>query len=138
MPLSFCLSTVTVVLIVRTYAVWNRDKRVGIGLALLFILCQTPMGIISEKWIGAAHRGYCVDSSFFLCSTSVPPSAKPFPLAIQNPYPEIFRGCFYGDGTRLIFVNWVIIVIEEGGTLSAVQSQEFSLTGTGTTQLITF
>lgn len=117
MPLIFGLSTVAVVLIVRTYAVWKRDKRVGIGLALLFILCQTAMGIITERWIAEISCGYCVDSLFFLPSTSVPASAKPFPLAIQNPYPEIFQGCTYGSGTRLVFATWVITAIEEGGTL---------------------
>ena len=61
MPLIFDSSAVAVVFIVRTYAVWKRDRRVGIGLALLFILCQTAMGVIMEMWITTAHGGYCID-----------------------------------------------------------------------------
>ena len=55
---------VPAVLMVRTYAVWKRDNRVGIGLALLFVLCQTAMGVIMEKWVSVANREYCVDSLF--------------------------------------------------------------------------
>ena len=40
-----------VVLAVRTYAVWERDKRVGIGLALLLGLYQIPYVITLNKYI---------------------------------------------------------------------------------------
>ena len=53
---------------VRTYAIWKRDKRVGIGLASLFILCQIPMAIIMENFIQATHREYYVDSMFYVCA----------------------------------------------------------------------
>ena len=50
-------------------------------------------------------------------SLSAPTSAgtELFLLAVWNPYPEVYRGCIYNRGTRLVFVNWVIISIEEGG-----------------------
>jgi len=41
----------TVILIIRTYAVWNKDKRVGIGLGLLLIAVQIPNGILAEKFL---------------------------------------------------------------------------------------
>jgi len=69
MPLNSNLSAVAVVLIVRTYAVWKRDKRVGIGLGLLFILCQTASGVIVQKWVAGIHCEYHVDYLFFLHST---------------------------------------------------------------------
>ena len=40
-----------VILAVRTYAVWKKDKRVGIGLALLLGLYQIPDGIILHRFI---------------------------------------------------------------------------------------
>ena len=55
--------------------------------------------------------------SFRFGSTFVPASAKIFLPAIWNPYPEIYRGCAYGGGTKVIFANWVVLTIEEGGTL---------------------
>lgn len=59
------LSVTPVVLAVRTYAVWNKDKRVGIGLALLLGLCQIPNGIIIEKFMQEIDRecrlGFCRD-----------------------------------------------------------------------------
>ena len=65
MSLILDLPVVAVVFIVRTYAVWKRDKRVGISLGLLFILCQTSVGVILGKWMDAAHRGYHFHSFFF-------------------------------------------------------------------------
>jgi len=86
-----------------------------------------------EMWMGAAHSGYCRDSSLFH-SISVPVSAEsvePFLPAIRNPYPEILRGGFYDSDVRFLFVNWVIISVEEGGKLR-IQSQGLWLTDTGT------
>jgi len=50
---------------VRTYAVWNRDKRVGIGLALLFMVCQTAAAVNMEKWVETTHGGYFIHSFIF-------------------------------------------------------------------------
>jgi len=76
-------SPVVAVLVVRTYAVWKRDKRVGAGLALLFILCQISMGIITERWIGVAilSMGLILHSFSALCLClrvlNLPPSQPP-------------------------------------------------------------
>jgi len=132
------LSVVAVVLIVRTYAVWNRDKRIGIGLALLFILCQTATGIITGKWIGAANCGCCVASLLFsIMCLRLRVLAELFLLAVWNPYPEVYLGCIYNRGTRLVFANWVILSIEEGGTLRPY-SRRLRLIGAGTMQLILY
>jgi len=109
---------VIVVLAIRTYAVWNKDKRVGIGLALLLGACQIPNAIIAERFIKGIERGYRFDSSFFFPrSAYMPASAKTALLVVQNPYPEIYRGCMATRATRLIFVNWVVFIVMEGGTL---------------------
>jgi len=82
-----------VVLAVRTYAVWNKDKRVGIGLALLLGLCQIPNAIIADRFIQGIDL-------------------------IQNPYPDIYRGCAAVRATKLIFVNWVVFITMEGVVLA--------------------
>jgi len=81
-----------IILAIRTYAVWNKDRRVGIGLALLLGLCQIPNAIIAEKFVR--------DINF-----------------IQNPFPEIYRGCVASRATKLIFVSWVIFIVMEGVVL---------------------
>ncbi|KAF9650130.1 hypothetical protein BDM02DRAFT_1515285 [Thelephora ganbajun] len=81
-----------IVLAVRTYAVWNEDKRVGVGLAILLTLCQIPNGIIAEKFIGGI--GF-----------------------IQNPYPGIYRGCVAISATKIVFANWVVFTVLEGVVL---------------------
>ena len=107
-----------VVLAVRTYAVWNKDKRVGIGLALLLGLCQIPNGIIAERFIQGLDCGYYFDFFPFLCAAFMLADAKSPLLVIPNPYPEIYRGCVALGGTNLIFVNWAVFAVVEGGTLT--------------------
>jgi len=86
------LDLAEVVLAVRTYAVWERDKRVGIGLALLLALYQIPDVIILNKFIqGTSYT--------------------------RNPYPELHRGCVYNKANRLVYANWLIITIVEGVVL---------------------
>ena len=70
------------------------------------------------KWIGTVTCVYHVDSLRLLRSMPVPASVKSFLLVLQNPYPEIIRGCAYGGGSRIIFAGWVIITVEEGGILN--------------------
>ena len=68
----------------------------------------------------------------FLRSTSVPASAKSALPDVQNPYPEIIRGCLLYNTTRTVYVGWVIITIEEGGMLK-ILSRGLYLIGTGIT-----
>jgi len=86
------LDLAEVVLAVRTYAVWERDKRVGIGLALLLALYQIPDAIVLNKFIRGT--GYT-----------------------ENPHPELHGGCVYNKSTRLVYANWLIITIVEGVVL---------------------
>lgn len=60
------LSTVAVILAIRTYAVWNRDKRVGFGIALLLAACQIPNGIFAERFLRSIDCMYCLNFHPFL------------------------------------------------------------------------
>ena len=114
---SFC--PLIVILVVRTYAVWNKNKRVGIGLALLLGLCQIPNAIIAQKFLQGIECGYSLDFS------STPASGKISLLVVHNPYPEIYRGCAVIKATRLVFVNWVVFIMVEGGTPTTVWFKVF-------------
>jgi hypothetical protein len=113
----------TVILAIRTYAVWNKDKRVGIGLGLLLAIIQIPNGILAEQFLDVIDCAYCFNSSLFLCSAFVPAGSKTSLLVIDNPYPDIFRGCLALTATKLIFVNWVLFTVMEGGTSSTILFQ---------------
>lgn len=102
----------TVILAIRTYAVWNKDKRVGIGLALLWAIIQIPNGIVAEQFLDVIDCAHRFDSSLRVLKT--------FHLVIHNPYPDIFRGCLALSATKLIFVNWVLFTVMEGCTWSAI------------------
>jgi len=82
-----------IIIFIRTYAVWNKDKRVGIGLALLWMAVQIPTGILAERFL---------DSLDF----------------IQNPYPDIFRGCLALSATKVIYSSWVMFILMEGVVLA--------------------
>jgi len=82
-----------IIIFIRTYAVWNKDKRVGIGLALLWVGVQIPTGILAEKFL---------DTLDF----------------IQNPYPDLFRGCLALSATKTIYSSWVMFVLMEGIVLA--------------------
>jgi len=60
-----------------------------------------------------------VGTAFILCFPvlRLPASGNLFLPAIKNPYPEVLRGCVFDSGTRLVYVSWVIITVEEGGKL---------------------
>lgn len=120
-----------VVLAIRTYAVWNKDKRVGAGLALLLIACQIPNGIFAEKFINSIECEFLS----FSCPEFSPGCAKTCPLVVNNPYPEIYRGCLAISGTKIIFINWVVFTVLEGGTSGPSYFQGFLFTGTTITQL---
>jgi len=113
--ISLGLPFATVVLALRTYAVWGKDKRIGVGLALLLALSQIPNVIVLNRFIEGIGCEYHVASLFFPHSTTVPARSKSFLLVVQNQYPELYRGCAFTKSTRLIFADWVIIAIVEGG-----------------------
>ena len=136
--ISLGLSVVIVVLALRTYVVWNGDKRVGIGLALLLGLHQIPNAILLYKFVEGIGCEYRIDTLFFSRSTFVPASAQPFLLVIENQYPEIYGGCAYNHATRLIFVDWIMLSVVEGGTLRSTNFRGLWLIWTGSTQLSLF
>jgi len=122
---------VIVVLAVRTYAVWGKDKRIGIGLILLFGFAQIPNGMFLTTFIHGIDCEYYVDSLLLFHPVSVSVSAELFVLDIRNPYPEISRGCALASANRLIFAVWVVFTLVEGGTSSVTQFMNLWLIRTG-------
>ena len=106
-----------VILAVRTYAVWNKDKRVGIGLALLLVLLQVPNGIIAERFLNGIDCRCCFDPPLFFVLRSCLRVLNLLPV-IHDPYPEVFRGCVALSAPKIFFVNWVLFSFMEGGMSS--------------------
>lgn len=53
----------------------------------------------------------------------------PLPV-IQNPYPEIYRGCVAIRATKVIYANWVMFTIMDAGMLIHHVIYGFMLIGT--------
>jgi len=75
------------ILMLRTWVVWNRDRRVGITLAA--VICGA---IIAE----------CICNNRFTES-----------LQIQNPLYPGYRGCFLTNTNRILLVDFVILTVVE-------------------------
>jgi len=81
-----------VILFIRTYAVWNKDKRVGIGLAGLWVVCQVPSVVIAERFLASLNF-------------------------IPNPLPGIVQGCVTPVASKLVSLDWVVFSVMEGVVL---------------------
>jgi hypothetical protein len=87
--------TMIVVLAVRTYAVWNKDKRVGIGLALLLGFCQIPNAVIADRFIHGIEREYRLDfSSLFFILYACRRVLKNRPTSHTESVPRTFPGMY--------------------------------------------
>lgn len=73
------------ILSIRTWAVWNRDKKLGVFLLILWPIC----------WGG----GFAICALF---NKSI--RFDPSPMAP-------FRGCYSTDGSEIIFIAWIILLV---------------------------
>jgi hypothetical protein len=94
----------------RSWAVWNRDKRLGIGLVVFLALCWIPViGIIVVflnsldcRFPMPIFAGHLPDSDISVLSVMLVPSP---PLV----------GCLLIKGSHIAFVCWVLLLVYEFG-----------------------
>jgi len=79
-----------IVLSVRTWAIWHRDRRVGTGLAVAFISCLIPNCYFMNQFLKSVEWG--------------PPS-------------PLYTGCFVVSVKPTVFVNWLMLVIVEAAVM---------------------
>ncbi|KAF9258464.1 hypothetical protein L218DRAFT_1005021 [Marasmius fiardii PR-910] len=80
-----------VLLTVRVWAVWGRSTPVGIGLVVFFVASWGSLTIPLLQF-----------------STSVRFVKPPFPMS---------QGCIIADGSRILFVAWVLLMVFDAGML---------------------
>ncbi|KAF9649434.1 hypothetical protein BDM02DRAFT_3113855 [Thelephora ganbajun] len=81
-----------VILMVRTWACWGRNKYIGIGLAFWMLLCQIPSAIFMYKFLNSLR----------------------FWSTIVYPIPN---SCLVVQSNRLLWGNWFVLLLGEGATL---------------------
>lgn len=86
------LDLAEVILAIRTWACWGRNKWVGIGLAVWTLLCQVPSVIFMYKFLASLRFG------------------SPIPRTGLN-------SCFVTNSNRLLWGNWAVFLSGEGVTL---------------------
>ena len=80
---------VEAVLCIRTWAVWRRDKVIGIGLAVLMLAYVVSLCILSNRFIRSVECKYLI---LFVCIGQLCPITHAG-LVESPPFPGI-RGCF--------------------------------------------
>ncbi|KIK00681.1 hypothetical protein K443DRAFT_678976 [Laccaria amethystina LaAM-08-1] len=85
------ISLSELVLTLRVWAVWERSSRVGLVLSILFLLAVSSSFVVS---------------GFFLSSLQF----------VDKPYPT-FQGCFITSASRVVYMNWVILMAYEAAIL---------------------
>ncbi|KAF9781697.1 hypothetical protein BJ322DRAFT_1161529 [Thelephora terrestris] len=86
------LDLAEVILAIRTWACWGRNKWVGIGLALWTLCCQVPSVIFWYKFLASLRFGSPVAS-----------------MQLNN--------CFVVDSNRFLWVDWLVFLLGEGVAL---------------------
>lgn len=85
------ISLSELVLTLRVWAVWGRSSRVGLTLSILFFLAFSSSFVVS---------------GFFLSSLQF----------VKKPFPA-FQGCFMTNASRVVYLNWVILMAYEAAIL---------------------
>ncbi|PFH48047.1 hypothetical protein AMATHDRAFT_6172 [Amanita thiersii Skay4041] len=89
-----------IILTMRTWAIWGRDHRIGLGLSIFFI-CKTMIGlIILSTWLKTLHYGV-----FFTTFGS---------------------SCALISSSKILYVDWLLLVIFESVVCMLLAIQAFS------------
>ena len=107
----------------RTWAVWDRDRRVAIGLAIWFTIIVVPIFVIMGLFCDSLScRSAC--SSQQVGSRSYTPSSH----SVTNPQ---LPNCFPISDRPIDSVAWILLVIFETGELSVRRRYEVAEKGLG-------
>ncbi|KAF8148277.1 hypothetical protein B0H34DRAFT_737676 [Crassisporium funariophilum] len=88
----FGIAASEMILTLRTWAVWNRNRRLAIIFVITYLMVWVP------------DIGYM---TMFLRS-----------LKFEPPPYEGFRGCFLIDGNKVVFMCWVVVIIWDAFVLA--------------------
>ncbi|KAF9001270.1 hypothetical protein BDQ17DRAFT_631505 [Cyathus striatus] len=94
-----------IILSLRTWAIWSRNKIVGIGLVIF--------------WFSATIPAIPVMLSFSANAKFVDPPYHPF------------RGCFLQGGSRILSIEWILLMIYDAGLLALMTVQALRTVTTG-------
>ena len=106
------LYTAKVTLAVRTWAVWNRNKGVGISLTVLSSAACVLQAFFLSQFLNS------IQSASIFSSVCIPIEVLDL-IVSSRPYPR-FRGCFnVGDGNPTtvskVWIDWILWLFADGG-----------------------
>ncbi|KAH7925259.1 hypothetical protein BV22DRAFT_1089416 [Leucogyrophana mollusca] len=99
------MSLAEIILLLRTWAIWGRNRWVGVGLII---------------HAAATFGGVAYSTNSYVSSTAFSPS----------PAPQI-RGCFITNGSNILYIDWLLLMIMEFVyiTLISVKAHGFFVQG---------
>jgi hypothetical protein len=95
----------TVLLTVRTWAVWNRDWRLTIGLPIFFVICWVPAFGVTAMFIKSLA---CKKDAIFHCWFPSLMSSADLPITAE------FQDCL-AIGSRVPSISWMLLLVYEAG-----------------------
>ena len=103
-----CWRFVVVILTIRCWAVWNRDRRLTIGLPIFFFLSVVAVIVILVICLPTVQRELTWLATIHTLMSSFQDGLMPFPE---------LRGCVLVSGSPVLFYAWIIFMVYEAGVL---------------------
>lgn len=104
----------TVILMIRTWAVWERDRRLAIALPIFFVLIWCAICISAARFLSSLECMYWHSLRTSCCVFKfINPTVAPIP----QPLPP---SCFISERSSIRFVEWVLVMGFEACMLFAV------------------
>lgn len=98
-----------VILILRTFAIWDTDRRVFVGLFALLL----GMFTVEAFYLGTGLKSLqCQSAPFFISIAD-----NTFTLVVmESPDPSMFLGCFVAQASaRSVLINYIALLVFETG-----------------------
>ncbi|KAF9070506.1 hypothetical protein BDP27DRAFT_1220596, partial [Rhodocollybia butyracea] len=108
--ISDLLEATIVILTLRTWALWEKDIRLTIGLPIFFVVCQVPIFYIIHLFLSV--------------QTYIP-----------SPVPQI--GCVPLGGESMLYLDWVILMVYEAVILTLMLIPAFAYFRSGNWSALT-
>ena len=101
----------SVILTLRAWAVWDRNGRLGAALSVFFCSTATASFLVMAIFLRGLE---CESLALFIIFSHSPHKLIANSLVSDRPYSS-FQGCFITGSNKLIYINWVILMIYEAG-----------------------
>jgi hypothetical protein len=103
------ISKIAVILTLRTWAVWDRNRRVAIALAVFFAICWLPVIPVIITFVKSLE---CKRSPSCLYENEI---LKGYSVEVYTTPSRGLSGCLVTQGASIVFLVWLLLLVYEAG-----------------------